>query len=60
MSPTRYGHSLTDILGKRLFPNADPTRRRTHLRFLMLALALGTLVCGFLGSMLWLLNRTHL
>jgi len=57
MSSTRYGHSVTDILGKRLFPNADPTRRRTHLRFLLLALFLGLMVCAVLGSILWLMNR---
>lgn len=59
MSATRYGHSVTDIIGRRLFPNVDPGRRRTHLRFLMLAVFLGLLVCGALGSILWFLNRTR-
>jgi len=60
MSATRYSHSATDIIGKRLFPNTDPGRRRTHMRFLTLALSLGLVVCGVLGALLWLINRAHL
>jgi hypothetical protein len=59
MSATRYGHSVSDIIGRRLFPNVDPSRRRTHLRFLTLAVALGLMVCGILGSLLWVMNRTR-
>jgi len=59
MSAARYGHSTIDIIAKRLFPNADPDRRRTNMRFLLLALFLGLMVCGLLGSMLWLLNRSR-
>lgn len=59
MSATRYGHSFLDVLGKRLFPAADPVRRRTHLRFLLLAIMLGLLVCALLGSALWLLNKVR-
>jgi len=57
MSATRYGHSFFDVIGKYLFPSADPGRRRTHLRFLLLAILVGLMVCGLLGSGLWLLNR---
>ena len=60
MSATRSGHSLSAIIGRRLFPRVDPDRRRTHLRFLLLAVLLGLLVCAVLGSMLWLMNRARI
>ncbi|HTL57774.1 MAG TPA: hypothetical protein VL361_18955 [Candidatus Limnocylindrales bacterium] len=54
---SHHHHSTVDLISKRLFPNVDRARRRTHMRFLLLSLLLGLVVCGILGSLLWLMNR---
>lgn len=58
MGVSRHQHSAVDFISKRLFPNIHRDRRRTHLRFLLLSLLLGLLICGLLGSLLWLMNRS--
>jgi len=57
MGVSRHHHSAVDFISKRLFPNIDRGRRRTHMRFLLLSLLLGLLICLVLGSVLWLMNR---
>jgi hypothetical protein len=58
MALSRHHHSAVDFISKRLFPNIERTRRRTHMRFLLLSLLLGLLVCALFGSVLWLVNRS--
>jgi len=59
MGVSRQHHSAVDFISKRLFPNVERTRRRTHMRFLLLSLLLGLLICALLGSLLWLMNRAN-
>src|ERR1044071_9439818 len=40
MSLSRHHYSAVDLIGKRLFPNVGRSRRRTHLRFLLLSVFL--------------------
>ncbi len=56
MSSTRSTSSPLDFVGKALFPGVRRSRRRTNLRFLLLSVCLGLVVCGGLGLALWLLN----
>jgi hypothetical protein len=58
MGVSRHHHSAIDVVAKRLFPNTDRARRRTHMRFLLLSLLLGLLICALFGSVLWLINRS--
>ena len=58
MGVSRHHHSAFDLISKRLFPNIGRSRRKTHMRFLLLSIGLGLLICGLLGSVLWLMNRT--
>jgi hypothetical protein len=58
MALSRHHHSAVDFIGKRLFPNVERTRRKTHMRFLLLSLLLGLLICALFGSVLWLMNRS--
>ena len=57
MSLSRHHYSAVDLISKRLFPNVDRSRRRTHMRFLLLSLLVGLVICAILGSLLWLMNR---
>ena len=57
MGVSRHHNSAVDMISKRLFPNIGRSRRRTHMRFLLLSLLLALLICGLLVSMLWLMNR---
>ncbi len=57
MSLNRSSGSAVDVIGKLLFPGVRRSRRRTNLRFLLLSLALGLLVCGLLVGVLILVNR---
>jgi hypothetical protein len=59
MGVSRHHHSAIDFISKRLFPNIGRSRRRTHLRYLLLSLLLGLLICALLGSVLWLMNRVN-
>lgn len=45
-----------DLIGKALFPGVRRSRRRTNLRFLLLSVSLGALVCAVLGLVFWLMN----
>lgn len=56
MSLHRSSSSATDLIGKILFPGVRGSRRRTNLRFLMLSVLLGSVVCSCLGLVLWLMN----
>jgi hypothetical protein len=56
MSPNRSSSSALDLIGKALFPGVRRSRRRTNLRFLLLSLILGLLVCGVLVTVFWLMN----
>ena len=58
MALSRHHHSAVDFISKRLFPNIGRTRRRTHMRFLLLSLLLGLLICAVFGLLLWLLNSS--
>ena len=57
MSLTRSNGSTVDLIGKVLFPGVRRSRRRTNLRFLLLSLVLGLVVCGLLVGLLILVNR---
>jgi hypothetical protein len=57
MSLTRSNGSTIDLIGKVLFPGVRRSRRRTNLRFLVLSLVLGLMVCGLLVGLLILANR---
>jgi hypothetical protein len=57
MSHNRASTSAGDLVGKLLFPGVRGSRRRTNLRFLMLSVMLGLVVCGLLGVVLWAVNR---
>ena len=57
MGVSRHHYSAVDFISKRLFPNVERTRRKTHMRFLLLSLLLALLISGLLGSALWLMNR---
>lgn len=56
MSYHRSSSSAADLIGKALFPGVRRSRRKTNLRFLLLSVSLGLVVCGALGLSLWLLN----
>jgi hypothetical protein len=56
MSLNRSHSSAFDLAGKLLFPGVRSSRRRTNLRFLLLSVFLGLVVCGCLGLILWVLN----
>lgn len=56
MSLHRSNGSAIDLIGKALFPGVRRSRRRTNLRFLLLSLVLGLIVCGLLGTVFWLMN----
>ena len=57
MSSNRPSTSAVDLIGKALFPGVRRSRRRTNLRFLLLSLSLGFVVCGLLVLVFWLMNR---
>ncbi|HZR16154.1 MAG TPA: hypothetical protein VFE51_02400 [Verrucomicrobiae bacterium] len=56
MSPHRSSSSAFNRAGKLLFPGVRSSRRRTNLRFLLLSVFLGLVVCGCLGLILWVMN----
>ena len=56
MSLNRSKSSDTGVLCKILFPRASESRGRTDLRFLLLSVMLGLIVCGCVGVMLWVMN----
>ena len=56
MSLNRSKSSATDVLCKILFPRVSGSRGRTDLRFLILSVMLGLIVCGGVGVMLWVMN----
>ena len=56
MSLNRSSSSPMDLIGKALFPGVRRSRRRTNLRFLLLSILLGLVVCGVLGAIFWLIN----
>lgn len=61
MSLNHSKSSATAVLCKMLFPRVSESRGRTDLRFLLLSVMLGLIVCGGLGVMLWVMNyRSHL
>jgi hypothetical protein len=60
MSPNRPSNSALDLIGKVLFPRVRRSRRRTNLRFLLLSISLGLVVCGLLVLILWAVNRAGL
>jgi hypothetical protein len=45
-----------DSVTKLLFPGVRRSRRRTNIRFLLLSILLGLLVCGLLVFILWVMN----
>lgn len=57
MGYNRQNGSAVDFIGKILFPGVRRSRRRTNLRFLLLSISLGMVVCGVLGLVFWLMNR---
>lgn len=56
MSSHRSSSSALDLAGKILFPGVRGSRRRTNLRFLLLSVSLGAVVCACLALMFWLMN----
>lgn len=56
MSSNRYSSSATDLIGKVLFPGVRRSRRRTNLRFLLLSIGLGLVVCAALVFIFWVTN----
>ena len=60
MSLNRPSNSALDLIGKALFPRVRRSRRRTNLRFLLLSISLGLVVCGLLVLILWATNRARL
>ncbi len=57
MNSNRSSGSAVDVIGRFLFPGVRRSRRRTNLRYLMLSLVLGLMVCGALVGLLILVNR---
>ena len=56
MSSHTSKSSALSLLCKLLFPRVSESRGRTDLRFLLLSVMLGLVVCGCLGAALWMLN----
>jgi hypothetical protein len=56
MSTNRPSGSPLDLIGKILFPGVRRSRRRTNLRFLLLSVVLGLVVCGVLVLVLLFVN----
>ena len=57
MGHRRYHPSAIDAIGRMIFPEIQPVMRRKHLRFLMLALALGSVFCGVIALILVYLGK---